>query len=82
MFDSHLLYCYVDSLKRIQFESPLNIDTPAAQRVKFAEKVQKPPLGFNFVKFELDGFNESIWVPWTPKSCDAPIELFKFIRYV
>ena len=66
MFDSHFLYCYVDSLKRIQSESPLKIDTQAAQRAKFAEKVDKPPLWINVINFELNGLG----VPQTPKSHD------------
>ena len=69
MFDSHFLYCYVDSLKRIQSESPLKIDTPAAQRAKFAEKVQKPPLGFNLNQMGLMNQYGSLEVPQTPKSC-------------
>ena len=40
--------------------------THAAQRVKFAEKVHKPPLGFNVINFELNGLNASILVPWSP----------------
>ena len=38
----------------------------AGQRAKFTEKVHKPPLGFNVINFELNGFNASIWVPWSP----------------
>ena len=53
-----------------------------AQRAKFAEKVHKPPLGVNVIDFELKGFNASIWIPRTPKSHDALIEVFKFIRCV
>ena len=53
----------------------------ATQRAKFAEKVHKPPLGLKVINFELNGFNASIWVPQTPKRCDALIEIFKFIRY-
>ena len=53
-----------------------------AQRAKFAKKVHKPPLGFIVINFGLNGFNASIWVPQTPKSCDALIEVFKLIRYV
>ena len=37
-----------------------------AQRAKFAKKVHKPPLRVNFIDFELNGFNASIWVPWSP----------------
>ena len=37
-----------------------------AQRVKFAEKVHKPPLWFNVINFELNGFNASILVNWSP----------------
>ena len=53
-----------------------------APRAKFAEKVQKPPLGFNVIRFELNGFNASIWVPWSPQiptSHDKLIKKFKFI---
>ena len=32
------------------------------------------------INFELNGLDASIWVPWTPKSHDALIEVFKFIR--
>ena len=38
----------------------------AAQRAKFAKKVHKPPLRVNAINFELNGFNASIWVPWSP----------------
>ena len=54
----------------------------AAQRTKFVEKVHKPPLRIYVINFELDGFNASMPVLQTPKSCDAVIEIFKFIRYV
>ena len=57
-----------------------------AQRAKFAEKVHKPPLGVNVIKFELNGFNASISVFWSPtdppKSYDALIKVFKVIGYV
>ena len=49
-------------------------DGRGAQRAKIAAKVHKPPLGVNF---ELNGFNASIWVPWSlsyPKNYDALIE--------
>ena len=36
-----------------------------AQRAKFAKKVHKPPLRVNVISFELNGFNASIWVPWS-----------------
>ena len=52
----------------------------AAQRAKFAEKVHKPPLRINVNNFELDGFNASMTVLQTPKSCDVVIE--DKIRYV
>ena len=51
----------------------------AAQRAKIAEKVHKPPQGFNVIKFE---FNGSIWVPWSPsdpKNHYALMSVFKFI---
>ena len=58
----------------------------ATQRAKLAEKVHKPPLRVNVINFEVNGFNASIYgspgVPQTPKSHDALIEVFKFIRYV
>ena len=38
----------------------------AAQRAKIAEKVHKPPLAVSVINFELNGFNASIWVPWSP----------------
>ena len=38
----------------------------AAQRAKFTEKVHKPPLWVNFINFELNGRDASIWVPWSP----------------
>ena len=38
----------------------------AAQRAKFAEKVKKPPLGIIVINFELNGFNASLCVPWSP----------------
>ena len=38
----------------------------ATQRAKIPEKVHKPPLGVNIIKFELNGFNAFIWVPWGP----------------
>ena len=56
--------------------------TDAAQRAKFTKKVHKPPLRINVINFELDGFNASMPVLQTPKSCDAVIEVFKFIRYM
>ena len=33
--------------------------------LKIAEKVHKPPLAVNVINFELNGFNASIWVPWS-----------------
>ena len=36
------------------------------QRARFTEKVHKPPLGVNVINFELNWFNASIWVPWSP----------------
>ena len=35
------------------------------ERAKLAKKVHKPPLLVNVMEFELNGFNASIWVPWT-----------------
>ena len=32
----------------------------------FDEKIHKPPLRVNVINFELNGFNASIWVPWSP----------------
>ena len=37
-----------------------------AQRAQIAEKVHKPPLGVNVINFDLNGFNASIWVSWSP----------------
>ena len=51
------------------------------QRANFVKKVHKP-LRINVINFELDGFNASMPVLQTPKSCDAVIEVFKFIRYM
>ena len=54
----------------------------AVQRAKFAKKVHKPPLRVNVINFELNGYNHqygSLGVPQTPKSCDALIEVLKFI---
>ena len=48
----------------------------ATQRARIAEKVHKPPLGINVINFELNGFNASIYVPWSssdPQKCDALI---------
>ena len=59
---------------------PLEPGWSAAQRAKFAKKVHKPPLWVNVFNFELNGLHASIWVPWTSKSHDALIEVFKFIR--
>ena len=58
----------------------LGLARAATQRAKFAEKVHKPPHRANVINFELSGFNASIWFPQTQKSCDALIEVFKFIR--
>ena len=52
----------------------------ATQRANFAKKVHKPPLRINVNNFELDGFNASMTVLQTPKSCDVVIE--DKIRYV
>ena len=38
----------------------------AAPRAKFSKKVHKPPFRVNVINFELNGFNASIWVPWSP----------------
>ena len=54
-----------------------------AQKTKLAEKVHKPPLLDNVINFDLKGLDASIWVhcsPSDPKSHDALIEVFKFIR--
>ena len=50
------------------------------QRAKFAKKVHKPPLRINVINSDLYGFNASMPVLQTPKSCDAVIE--DKIRYV
>ena len=44
----------------------LDSDEYATHGTKIAEKVHKPPLGANVINFELDGFNASIRVPWSP----------------
>ena len=57
---------------------------------KIAKKVHKPPLGVNVINFEFNGFNTFIQdlyhrspgVPWTPKSYNVLIEVFKLIRDV
>ena len=36
------------------------------QRAENVKKVHKPPLGVNVINFELNGFNASMWVPWSP----------------
>ena len=38
----------------------------ALHRAKFSEKVHKPSLGVNVINFELNVFNASILVPWSP----------------
>ena len=38
----------------------------ATKTAKFAKKAHKPPLSVNVLNFELNGFNASIWVPWSP----------------
>ena len=38
----------------------------AAKRAKFTKKVHKPPLRVNVINFELNGFNASTSVPWSP----------------
>ena len=43
-----------------------SFDCTAAQRAKNAEKVHKPSLAVNVINFELNGFNASIWFPWSP----------------
>ena len=55
-----------------------------AQRAKFAKMVHKPPLGVSIINFELNGFNASIWVPWSPSDPKKSwcTEVFKIIRYV
>ena len=52
-----------------------------AQRAEIAEKVHKPPLAVNVINFELNGFNASIWVPWSPKSYNSMTEVLKFVRF-
>ena len=37
-----------------------------SQRAEFLKKVHKPPLRASVINFELNGFNASIWVPWSP----------------
>ena len=47
--------------------------------LKLQKKVHKPPFGVNVIHFEINGFNAFIWVPQTPRSYNALIEVFKFI---
>ena len=54
-------------------------DGRSAHWAKIATKVHKPSHSVNVITFELNGFTASIWVPQTPKSCDALIEVLKFI---
>ena len=53
---------------------------------KFSEKVHKPSLWINVINFELNVFDASISVLWSPSdpkiSRNALIEVFKIIRYV
>ena len=58
----------------------------ASQRAKFAKKVQKPPLRFNVINFELNRFNASIWVPCSPSNpeklwcTDKSIQIHKMCK--
>ena len=45
---------------------PHKLESHCTQRAKFAKKVHIPPLRVNVINFELNGFNASIWVPWSP----------------
>ena len=40
------------------------------QRAKIAKKVHKPHLAVNVINFELNGFDASIWVPWSPSESE------------
>ena len=60
------LICQEGNSSCIQLLMLSDISTSAAHRGKIAEKVHKPPLGVNIINFELNGFNASIWVPWSP----------------
>ena len=56
----------------------------ASQKAKIAEKVHKPTLTVNAINFELNGFNFSIWVSWSPsesKSYNSMIKVFKVRRF-
>ena len=46
--------------------STVRLSPTTTQRAKIAEKVHKPPLVVNVINFELNGFNASIWVTWSP----------------
>ena len=49
-----------------------------AQWAEIVEKVHKPPLEINVINFELNGFNPSILVPWSPsdtKKFDRSIQI-------
>ena len=41
-------------------------DAAAHKGLNSPKKVHKPPLRVNAINFELNGFNASIWVPWSP----------------
>ena len=66
------------------FSTTSTLKSCAIQMAKIAEKahITNLTLGVSVIKFEFDGFNASIWVPWSPsdqKKYDALIEVFKFI---
>ena len=60
-----ILICLTSSALFLFPNASLNANHDT-QRAKFAKKVHKPPLRVNVINFELNGFNASIWVPWSP----------------
>ena len=44
---------------------PKILDAGGTQSAKIAEKVHKSALAVNVINFESNGFNASIWVPWS-----------------
>ena len=83
-----LRVCYQIWLK---FAHNKAVDLPSRPRVcgapwaRAANFVKKPPFIVNITNLELDGFNHpngSLEVHQTPKSHNALIDVFKFIRYL
>ena len=64
---SHLEWVHRNaSAKTNPGPKPRDRPPAAAQRAKFAKKVHIPPFSVNDINFELNGFNASIWVSWSP----------------